>query len=1056
MTDQRALLEQALRQLRDTRARLAGAERALREPITVLGAGVRLPGDPAGGEDVTDLDAYWSLLRGGVDAVTPMTDRPDGHRPPPGDRPHDGHWAGLLREVDRFDAGFWGISSGEADRMDPQQRLTLEVAWEAIEDAGLPLPLLQRRGTGVFLGVYGSDYLSMQFADPGSITAYTAPGGAHSILANRLSYLLDLDGPSMAVDTACSSSLMAVHLAVRALRQGECDIALAGGVNLVLSPLSTLVTGKVLPIAPGGRCRSFDAAADGIVRAEGCGVLVLTRESLATELAPGRRGRGVIRGTAANHDGRTNGLTAPNPRAQAALLRRALDDAGAKPGEVTYVEAHGTGTPLGDPIEMEALDEVYGEGDLPCEVGSVKSNFGHQEAAAGIAGLIKALLVVEHREVPPNPLLRKPNPEIDLTASRLRLATGRPAPLPDSEGPPLAAVSSFGFGGANVHVIVEAATEPATTGAESATTTVGGEPATAPISVGGEPGSGGSGRLVLPLSARGGPALQAMTRAYADLLEGADAAQVSRVAAAAATRRSHLSHRLCVTAAEPSELVRRLREARTAGARPVPPRPPRVAFVFGGQGSQWTGMGAELLAREPVARAEIEACDAVVRDLAGWSVLEQLTAEDDRLHETEVAQVCIASVQLALDALWRSWGVRPHAVAGHSMGEITAARAAGTLTREQALELLLRRARLTERGARGGAMCSVGLPRERVEELIGDDPAIGIGAVNGPESTVVSGERASVDRVAEAAERLGARTRRLPVGYGFHSPLLDGSDDLLAAEVGHITAARGDVPLVSTVTGRRIAGHELDGGHWGRNLREAVLFAPAVEALAATGATVFVELGPHPVLLRDIGETLERAGVRHVAAGGPRRDRPLAESLDRALGDVWQAGVEVTWEGVLGAPAGEVPLPSYPWRHARHWLPSVRTPDLTERPATETAPSSASTSGESAVPLPDEGERVEALALYVRQRIAAALNAADVDEVPADRPLRDFSLDSLVIVELKNQVEGELGITVPLQVLLGALTGGTALDLATAIAAAESGRVEPAAGERIRTAVAGG
>ncbi|GAA2870855.1 hypothetical protein GCM10020220_070170 [Nonomuraea rubra] len=414
MTDQRKLLERALLQLRDTRARLAAAVCAAREPISVLGAGVRLPGD------VADLEAFWNLLRDGVDAVTPSVDTLDGHRPEPADRAENGRWAGLLTEVDGFDAGFFGISPAEAAKLDPQQRLVLEVAWEAMEDAGLPLETLQRAGTGVFLGVYNSDYLTLQYDDPAVINTYTAPGGAHSVLANRLSYLLDLRGPSLAVDTACSSSLMAVHLAVRALRQGECDIALAGGVNIILNPVSTLVTEKVLPLAPGGRCRTFDAAADGIIRAEGCGVLVLTRESLAA----GRRVRAVIRGTAANHDGRTNGLTAPNPRAQADLLRRALGDAGVRPEQVTYIEAHGTGTPLGDPIEVEALREVYGDGSLPCALGSVKTNFGHQEAAAGVTGLIKAMLVLEHGQVPPNVHLRRLNPEIDLAGSRLS-APGR-------------------------------------------------------------------------------------------------------------------------------------------------------------------------------------------------------------------------------------------------------------------------------------------------------------------------------------------------------------------------------------------------------------------------------------------------------------------------------------------------------------------------------------------------------------------------------------------------------------------------------------------------------
>ncbi|MFC4534994.1 type I polyketide synthase [Sphaerisporangium dianthi] len=1018
MTDQRKLLEQALHQLRDTRTRLAAAERARREPVAVLGAGVRLPGG------VLDLPSYWDLLRDGVDAVTPMVSNADGHRPPAGERPESGHWAGLLDEVDRFDAGFFGISAGEADRMDPQQRLVLEAAWEAIEDAGLPIDHLQGSSTGVFLGVYGSDYLSMQFAEPGTINTYTAPGGAHSILANRLSYLLDLQGPSLAVDTACSSSLMAVHLAVRALRQGDCDIALAGGVNLLLSPLSTLVTEKVLPMAPGGRCRTFDASADGIIRAEGCGVLVLVRESSAG----GRRVRGVIRGTAANHDGRTNGLTAPNPRAQAGLLRRALADASAEPGEVGYIEAHGTGTPLGDPIEMEALREVYGPGDMPCAVGSVKTNFGHQEAAAGITGLIKAMLVLEHGQVPPNLHLRRMNPEIDLEGSRLRVPT-KLVPLPKRDGAPLAAVSSFGFGGANVHAILQAAPPPQDAGPRPD-------------------------KLVLPLSGRGTGALTALARAYADRLAGAGRAEAAEVCAAAATRRSGLSHRTCLIADDPADLVGRLRELGGHDSlpdRPVPVRRPRVAFVFSGQGSQWAAMGAEVLDREPVVRAEVEACDAIVRELAGWSIIERLTGRDDDLRETEAAQICIAALQLGLAALWRSWGIAPYAVTGHSMGEITAARAAGMLSRDQAFELLLHRARLTEEGARKGAMTSIGLPVSEVGPLLAAEPMAGIGAVNGPRSTVVSGERRAVERVGAAAERLGARTRRLHVGYGFHSPLLDGHADKLASKVAHIAADKGDVPFISTVTGTRVTAERLDGEHWGRNLRDAVLFSPAVEAVAEMGVTVFLEIGPHPVLLRDISETLEESEIRHLAVGSLRRDQPLTATLDRSLAELYRAGLDVDWEAVLGAPSRDVAIPTYPWQRERHWLPAgtVDTAGLTWREpalaATTTAagpPAVANAAPATAEPLE---ERIDAIALYVRRRIAAALNAEDVDEVPADRPLEEFALDSLVIVELKNQVENELGVAVPLQALLGVMHGGTALDLATAIATREGRRAEQAA-----------
>ncbi|WP_053618744.1 type I polyketide synthase [Nocardiopsis sp. NRRL B-16309] len=1027
-SDQRALLERALLQLREARGRLRQAEAARHEPIAVLGTGLRVPGG------VSDPDGFWDLLREGTDAVAPMTDAPDGRRPgtaprrsgtssagtdgavapSAADRAPNDRWAGQLDEVDTFDAAFFGITAAEAARMDPQQRLVLETAWEAVEDAGLPVERLRERSTGVFLGVYGSDYLTMQIAGAAPINAYTAPGGAHSIVANRLSYLLDLHGPSMAVDTACSSSLMAVHLAVRALRQGDCDLALVGGVNVLLSPLSTEVTGRVLPLAPGGRCRPFDAGADGIVRGEGCGVLLLGRMSDAV----GGRPRGLIRGTAANHDGRTNGLTAPNPRAQAALLRRALADADASPEEVVYIEAHGTGTPLGDPIEVEGLREVYGRGEHACALGSVKANVGHQEAAAGITGLVKALLVLEKGEAPPLPHLRRTNPEIDLEGTRFTLPT-EPTPLAPAPRP-LAAVSSFGFGGANAHAVVAAA------------------PREAPA---GDPAAARPGRLVLPLSARSEAALAALAGRYADRLEGTDRAEAERVCAAAALRRGHHAHRLCLTAEDADDLVRRLR---AVVPRPVPPRPSadrRVAFVFSGQGSQWAAMGADLLDREPVVLEEVLAWDALVREAAGWSVLEQLRApeEDARLHETEIAQVAIAALQLGLAALWRSWGVVPHAVVGHSMGEIVAAADAAVLTREQAVDLLLRRARLTETGARGGAMASVALPLADVEPLVDAVEGVGIGAVNGPRSTVVSGAPEGVAAVVEAATALGAACRRLPVEYGFHSPLLEEQAARLAEEAAHVTAVPGRAEFYSTVTGTRLDTQALDGAHWARNLRDAVFFAPALTALAATGVSAFVEIGPHPVLLRDVGTLLEEAGADATAVGSLRRGRALADSLDRSLARLYTAGADIDWAGVHPAPAGRVGLPLYPWQRERHWLPpGTGTPAPRTAPAAGSAEPVSGPGTQAPSGLPVDG-LVDRLELFVRERVADALGLAGPGAVPAESLLTDLALDSLVLVELKNQVENELGMKVRLQLLLEVMEGGTVHGLARAIATDNAG-----------------
>ncbi|WP_405824897.1 acyltransferase domain-containing protein [Streptomyces sp. NBC_01390] len=992
---QRHLLEQALRRLKDARAqlddaraRLAAAEGARHEPIAVVGAALRAPGG------VEDLESLWQVLRSGTDTVTAWQDDPEGRRD--GTRT-TARSAGSLRSVDGFDAGFFGLSGDEADHLDPQQRLVLEAAWEAVEDAGLPAERLRERPTGVFLGLYGSDYLTAQLSGQADITAYTAPGSAHSIAANRLSFLLDLHGPSLAVDTACSSSLVALHLAVRALRTGECDFALVGGVNVLLAESMMTATEKVLPMASGGRCRTFDASADGIVRSEGCGVLLLER--LADARAHGRRVRAVVRGSAVNHNGRSNGLTAPSPTAQADLLRRALADARTDACDVLYVEAHGTGTRLGDPIEAEAIGEVYGTGDQPCAVGSVKTNFGHQEAAAGIIGLLKTMLVLEHGQVPPTLHLERLNPEIGLDGTRITVPTTLSAlPVADRR---LAAVSSFGFGGTNAHVILEAPTAP--------------EPAEEPVHDGiRRP------RLLLPLSARGGPALGALAEVYAERLAGLDTRTVAQVCAAAATGRSHHSYRLAVAADSPDALVRELAAVRPEFLRPHPTRQ-RVAFVFSGQGSQWVGMGRDLL-DEPVVREEAERCDALVRELAGWSVIEELRrpGPGSRLRETEIAQVCIAVLQLGLAALWRSWGVEPYAVTGHSMGEIVAACVAGTLDREQALALLVTRAGITEKGARGGAMAQIALTADEVAAIIARTGGrVSVAAVNGPCSTVVAGDPNRVSLVEAAAERQGARTQRLPVEYAFHSPLLDGYDAELAAGLDRLTPCEGGLPQYSTVTGDHVRSRDLGPVHWARNLREPVLFSSAVAALARDGATVFLEIGPHPVLLRDIGATLDHlapldpSDVRRVAVGSLRRDRSARSALDIALGELYRAGLDLCWDKVFPRADRRVPLPFYPWQRRRHWL-GLRPVD----PGGTAAPTRAPERPAQGTPALSGADLEETVAQYVRGRLAEALDLGGPTEVPEDSTLGALGLGSLAIVELKNRIERDFAVAVPLQALL--------------------------------------
>lgn len=713
------------------------------EPIAIIGMGCRFPG----GAD--NPRAYWDLLRNGVDATGEV----------PGDRwDADAYYAedfaapgkmntrrgGFLRKVDEFDAAFFGIPPREAERMDPQQRLLLEVGCEALEDAGLTHAQVDESLTGVFVASYHNDYTLRQYADPESINLRTLTGTLHSIVANRLSFFLNLRGPSMALDAACSSSLVAVHMACQSLRTRDSDMCLAGGVSLMINPVVNMALAKMGFISPDGICYTFDSRAAGFSRGEGCGVVVLKR--LADALAAGDRVLGVIRGSAVNQDGRSTVLTAPNGRAQSAAIRAALRSAGIAPAQVTHIEAHGTGTLLGDPIEVEALVEVLsGEGSaddaaqLPCALTSAKTNMGHLEAAAGLAGLIKVVLSMQHEAIPPHLHLRELNPHIHLEGSRIYIPT-QLTPWPAGAAPRIAGVSSFGVGGTNAHVIVEEA--PAGQ-AEMGT------PA---------PGEGSEDSWLLPLSARSPQALAAVCDRYASWLsDEQNGASLSDICAMVSLRRTHYEQRLVVVGGTRQEMSERLRQAveqagDSAGAlgRRAADSAPGVVFVFSGQGPQWFAMGRELLAQEPIFRQMVEQCDALLHPYTGWSLLAELAAseESSRLDQTEVAQPAIFALQMGLDALWRAWGIQPAGVLGHSIGEVAAACSAGSLTLEEAIKLVYHRSRLMQRATGNGQMASVELSSTAAAQRIaayGDE--LSVAAINGPGTTVLSGASTALQSV---------------------------------------------------------------------------------------------------------------------------------------------------------------------------------------------------------------------------------------------------------------------------------------------------------------------
>jgi acyl transferase domain-containing protein/acyl-CoA synthetase (AMP-forming)/AMP-acid ligase II/acyl carrier protein len=896
------------------------------EPIAIIGMACRFPG-------ASNLGEFWLLLRDGVDAireVPPARWNIDEYYDPNPATPGkmSTRWGGFLEGIDEFDAGFFAISPREAVRMDPQQRLLLETAWEALEDAGLPAERLAGSRTGVFVGICATEYGVMQLGDPQLSDPYAGPGNALSMAANRLSYLLDLHGPSLAIDTACSSSLVAVHLACRSLRSGDCPIALAAGVNLILAPSLTVNFSKAGFMAPDGRCKAFDARADGYVRSEGVGVVVL--KPLTKALADGDPVYAIIRGTAVNQDGRTNGLTAPNRRAQEAVLREAYQDAGVAPAEVQSIEAHGTGTALGDPIEAAALGAVLGEGrpaERRCALGSVKTNIGHLEGAAGIAGVIKVALALHHGEVPPSLHFEQPNPHIPFEQLPLRVQTML-TPWPDG-GRRLAGVSSFGFGGTNAHAVLEAPPTPTRSVSEGEASPRLRFGLVSAVHANGQASTPIEPACLVPFSARSPEALQALLRSCRDRLAADDAAVLWDFAYSMARRRTHHDYRLTVVAHSCREAVQALDALLQGQMRPgmstvrqTANRRPPLVFLFSGQGAQWFGMGRQLLAEEPVFRVVIEQCDHHLRQFVNWSLLDELTADEAhaRLDQTEVAQPVLFALQVALASLWRAWGIVPDVVIGHSLGEVAAAHVAGALTLADAARVVAHRGRLMQRTTGQGQTAAVALSVAEVEQLLQDsgDRAT-IAAINAPGSVTVSGAGPAVERLVEAARARGRFAKMLAVPYAFHTPQMEPILAELEDALRDLRPGTATVPIFSTVTGQISDGREFDAVYWTRNVRQPVRFADAVTAAIDGGYHHFVEIAPHAVLWRYVSEVLRHRQVEGTVHLSLRRGEEERFTLLRSLGALYAAGGQIDWSW-LYRQGRFVPLPPYPWQRERCWL----------------------------------------------------------------------------------------------------------------------------------------
>ncbi|MDJ1172322.1 SDR family NAD(P)-dependent oxidoreductase [Roseofilum sp. BLCC_M154] len=903
-----SISKEVLQTLKDMRGKLEAVNKAKTEPIAIVGMACRFPGG------ANDPSKYWSLLHDGIDAITSVPgDRWDvsAYYDPDPEVPGKAYTkqGGFIEQVDQFDPLFFGIAPREAVSLDPQYRLLLEVTWEALENSGQTWTNLKNSQTSVFMGISTDDYSSVILNEAKS---YPTLGSNRSIGVGRISHLLGLQGSNIQVDTACSSSLVAAHLACQSLRSGESNLALVGGVNLILSPFSTIGRCQLKALSPDGRCKTFDASANGYGQGEGCGVLVLKR--LSDAVNDGDLISAVIRGSAVNHDGPSSGMTVPNRMAQKKVIQQALANAKLEPHQISYLEAHGTGTSLGDPIEIEALAEVYGKKrpvDSPLIVGSVKTNLGHLEAAAGVSSLIKVILALQHQEIPAHLHLKQPNPHVDWDRLPIKIPTSL-MPWSSDEGKPrIAGVSSFGMGGTNAHIVLEEVPKEGNTKDDLERSV-----------------------HLLTLSAKTEKALEDLVDRYHKHLETYPDLVVADICYTANTGRQHFQHRLAVVASEPKELAEKLLDWKrgkevvglSCGEFDRGSASSKIAFLFTGQGSQYVNMGKQLYESQPTFRQALERCDQILQPYLEVPLLEVIYPKEGQqsssngLDETGYTQPALFAIEYALFKLWESWGIKPTIVMGHSVGEYVAATVAGVFSLEDGLKLIAMRGRLMQQLPSGGEMVAVMSSESVVTNAIGDKSSkVTIAAINGPESMVISGESEAIATICTRLESQGVKTQPLKVSHAFHSPLMEPMLAEFAAVAQEVTYRQPKIKFISNVTGQKAGNEVTQAEYWVNHIRQPVQFAQSIKTLHEQGNELFLEIGPKPVLLGMGSRCLpEDVGVWLPSL------RPGVEEWQQmlsSLGQLYVKGITVNWSGFdQDYTRQKVALPTYPFQRERCWV----------------------------------------------------------------------------------------------------------------------------------------